>query len=33
VTHASSGKTVTQPTLTRDANGNVTAQPALTITP
>ena len=33
VTHTDSGKTVTQPTMTRDSNGNVTAQPALTITP
>lgn len=31
VTHAASGKTITQATVTRDANGNVTAQPALTI--
>lgn len=33
VTHTSSGKTVTQASVTRDASGNVTAQPALTITP
>ena len=33
VTHADSGKTVTQSAVTRDSSGNVTAQPALTITP
>jgi len=33
VTHTDSGKTATQPAVTRDASGNVTAQPALTITP
>jgi hypothetical protein len=33
VTHTSSGKTVTQAAVTRDANGNITAQPALTIAP
>lgn len=33
VTHANSGKTATQPLVTRDGNGNVTAQPAITITP
>ena len=31
VTHTDSGKTVTQPAVTRDSNGNVTSQPALTI--
>ena len=31
VTHTDSGKTVTQTAVTRDSNGNVTAQPALTI--
>mgnify|MGYP000355453489 CR=1 FL=1 len=31
VTHNNSNKTVTQPAVTRDANGNVTAQPAITI--
>ena len=31
VTHTDSGKTATQPAVTRDANGNVTAQPAITI--
>jgi hypothetical protein len=31
VTHTDSGKTATQPAVTRDASGNVTAQPALTI--
>jgi len=33
VSHTSSGKTVTQTAVTRDASGNVTAQPALSITP
>ena len=31
VTHVSSGKTITQAAVTRDASGNVTAQPELTI--
>lgn len=31
VTHVSSGKTITQSAVTRDASGNVTAQPALTV--
>ena len=31
VTHTDSGKTVTQPAVTRDSNGTVTSQPALTI--
>lgn len=31
VTHAASGKTVTQAAVTRDASGNVTAQPALSV--
>lgn len=31
VTHANSGKTATQSAVTRDASGNVTAQPAITI--
>jgi len=31
ITHAASGKTVTQAAVTRDANGNVTAKPALTV--
>ena len=31
VTHTDSAKTVTQAAVTRDSNGNVTAQPALTI--
>lgn len=31
VTHADSSKTATQAAVTRDANGNVTAQPAITI--
>jgi hypothetical protein len=33
VTHTSSGKTVTQTAVTRNSNGAVTAQPALTVTP
>lgn len=33
VTHAASGRTVTQPTMTRDSIGNVTVRPALTVTP
>lgn len=33
MTHAISGKTITQSAVTRDSSGNVTAQPALTITP
>lgn len=33
VTHTDSGKTATQPAVTRDASGNVTAQPALTVAP
>ena len=32
VTHAQSGKTVTQPAVTRDSVGDITQQPALTIT-
>jgi len=32
VTHVTGGKTVTQAAVTRDANGNITAKPALTIT-
>jgi hypothetical protein len=32
-THTDSGKTATQAAVTRDSSGNVTAQPALTITP
>ncbi len=31
VTHTASGRTITQPTMTRDSNGNVTVRPALTI--
>lgn len=31
MTHTLSGKTITQPAVTRDASGNVTAQPVLTI--
>jgi len=31
MTHILSGKTITQPAVTRDSNGNVTTQPALTI--
>jgi len=31
VTHVTGGKTVTQAAVTRDANGNITAKPALTI--
>lgn len=31
ITHTNSGKTVTQTAVTRDANGNVTAKPALTV--
>lgn len=31
VTHALSGKTVTQPTITRDSSGRVSIAPALTI--
>lgn len=31
VTHADSGKTVTQSAVTRDSSGNVTAQPVLTV--
>lgn len=31
VTHVSSGKTITQAAVTRDASGNVIAQPVLTI--
>ncbi len=33
ITHTVSGKTVTQPTVARNANGSVTNQPALTIAP
>lgn len=33
VTHTSSGRTVTQASVTRNASGYVTAQPALSITP
>lgn len=31
ITHAASSKTVTQAAVTRDANGNVTVKPALTV--
>ena len=31
VTHADSGKTVTQPTITRDADGNITVKPVRTV--
>ena len=31
LTHVASGKTVTQATVTRDTNGNVTVKPALTV--
>lgn len=31
VTHTDSAKTVTQAAVTRDSNGNVTAQPAITV--
>jgi hypothetical protein len=31
ITHADSGKTITQAAVTRDANGNLTAQPAITV--
>lgn len=31
VTHSASGKTVTQAAVTRDSNGNITAQPSLTV--
>jgi len=31
VSHADSGKTVTQAAVTRDANGNITTKPALTV--
>ena len=31
ITHTASGKTVTQALVTRDANGNVTVKPALTV--
>lgn len=31
ITHITSGKTVTQAAVTRDANGSITAKPALTI--
>jgi hypothetical protein len=31
ITHTDSGKTVTQAAVTRDANGNITAKPALTV--
>lgn len=33
LTHANSGKTVTQATVTRDSAGNVTVEPALSISP
>lgn len=33
ITHPASGQTVTQPTVTRDSNGNVTSAPPLVITP
>ena len=33
ITHATSGKTVTQSAVTRNANGSITAQPALSVTP
>lgn len=32
VTHTVSGKTVTQPAVTRDADGNITAKPLRTVT-
>jgi hypothetical protein len=32
ITHVDSGKTVTQATVTRDADGNVTVKPAMTVT-
>lgn len=32
ITHSASGKTVTQSAVTRDSLGNITAQPALSIT-
>lgn len=31
ITHANSGLTVSQPLITRNSNGNITNQPALTI--
>ena len=31
ITHTVSGKTVTQPAVTRDANGNITVKPAITV--
>jgi hypothetical protein len=31
ITHAGSGKTVTQAAVTRDANGNITVKPAITV--
>jgi hypothetical protein len=31
ISHTASGKTVTQADITRDANGNITAKPALTV--
>lgn len=31
ITHASSGKTVTQAAVTRNSDGNITAKPALTV--
>lgn len=33
ITHATSGKTVTQSTVTRNANGSITTQPALSVAP
>lgn len=33
ITHTRSGSTITQSAVTRDANGNITAQPALTVSP
>ncbi len=33
ITHTTSGKTITQTAVTRNANGQVTVKPALTITP
>lgn len=31
ITHAASGATYTQAAVTRDSNGNITAQPAITV--
>lgn len=33
VTHATSGKTVTQSAVTRNSNGSITVQPTLSVTP